>query len=145
MPDLNVSVIITNYNGKNLLEENLPAVVSARENPSNKIIEILVVDDASTDKSVSFLKSDFPGVRVISHRQNRGFAAATNTGVRMAKGKLVCLLNNDVSPSPNFLESVFQIFEKKRALLVFLFMKKVMVLPPAFLKAVLLFIVLYLN
>jgi len=113
MPDLNVSVVITNYNGKNLLEENLPAVVSARENPSNKIIEILVVDDASTDKSVSFLKSDFPGVRVISHRQNRGFAAATNTGVRMAKGKLVCLLNNDVSPSPNFLESVFQIFEKE--------------------------------
>jgi len=105
-----VSVVITNYNGKDILAKKLPSVVEAKRNPLNRIIEIIVVDDASSDDSVKFLKKNFPEVKVVSHKKNRGFAAATNTGVRLAKGNLVCLLNNDVSCYKNFLESVFDIF-----------------------------------
>jgi len=112
MDKFKVSVIVTNYNGKELLSKNLPSLIKAKENPKNRIIEIIVVDDASSDGSVNLLKRNFAEVRVISHKKNRGFAVATNTGVRIAKGDLVCLLNNDVSCSENFLESVFDIFDK---------------------------------
>jgi GT2 family glycosyltransferase len=111
---LTVSIIVTNYNGRDLLARNLPSLVKAKENPKNRIIEIIVVDDGSSDDSVKFLKKEFPQVRVIAHTRNRGFAAATNTGVRLAKGKLVCLMNNDVFSSYNFLESTLEIFEKNK-------------------------------
>ncbi|BCX14739.1 MAG: glycosyl transferase [Patescibacteria group bacterium] len=111
MVDYKVSVVITNYNGRDLLAKNLPSVVKASKNPKNRIIEIIVVDDASTDGSVNFLKKEFADVRVIFHRKNRGFASASNTGIRSAKGNLICLLNNDVSCTENFLESAIKIFQ----------------------------------
>lgn len=106
-----VSVIIPNYNGEELLQKNLPAVLSAMENKSNNIIEVIVVDDASTDKSVELLKSDYPEAKVIKHKVNRRFSAAVNTGARASKGNLICLLNSDVSPSINFLETVLPHFK----------------------------------
>lgn len=114
MTDFKVSVIVTNYNGLDILFKNFPSVVKAKENPKNRIVEVILVDDASSDGSVSFVKREFPSVRVISHKKNRGFAVATNTGVRLAKGNLVCLLNNDVFCYFDFLESVFDIFEKNK-------------------------------
>jgi GT2 family glycosyltransferase len=95
------------------LKKNLPFVLKAMENPDNKILEIIVVDDGSMDKSVSLVKSNFPQVRVYRHKINRGFSAAVNLGARMAKGNLILLLNTDVIPSKNFLVSVLPHFEKE--------------------------------
>jgi len=82
---LSVSIVIPNYNGELILSKNLPVVIRASKNPKNHIIEIIIVDDKSTDNSVNFIKSNFPQIKLIKHTANRGFYCAVNTGVRMAK------------------------------------------------------------
>lgn len=118
MNKFSVSVVIPNFNGKDLLEKNLPFVLKAKNNPSNNIAEVIVVDDASSDDSVKLVVNKFPQVRIIKHKINRGFSAGVNTGVRMAKGNLVVLLNTDVEPSENFLEAVFKHFNNSHVFAV---------------------------
>ena len=103
---MKISIIIPWYNTESLVDIHLSKVVEASKNPKNNIKEIIVVDDASKDKSVEFIKQKFPIIRLIRHKKNRGFSSTVNTGVRMAKGELVCLLNSDVSPETNFLEKI---------------------------------------
>lgn len=110
---INVSVVIPNYNGADLLRKYLPSVINASKNKRNRIKEIIIVDDASSDESVGFVKDAFPEVILVRHKVNRGFSSTVNTGVRTAKCKLVCLLNTDVSVSENFLESVLEHFKNK--------------------------------
>ena len=93
-----ISVVIPNYNGKNLLKKNLPIVI--KNCPG---AEIIVVDDCSKDQSVQFLHKTFKKVRTIKLKKNYGFAIASNTGVKAAKNNLVLLLNSDVVPKNNFL------------------------------------------
>ncbi len=112
MKDFSVSVVITNFNGREILIKNLPSVIEAKKEKVNRIKEIILVDDASSDNSVSFLKKNFTEVRVIVHRKNRGYSAAVNTGVRAAKGSLVCILNNDVFVTKYFLKEIFDVFAK---------------------------------
>ncbi|MFC1649240.1 glycosyltransferase family 2 protein [Patescibacteria group bacterium] len=108
-----VSIVITNYNGIDLLKKHLPKVFEASRQKINNIIEVVVVDDASTDGSVDFLKDNYSEVRVIVHKKNLRFAETVNSGFREAKGELVCLLNNDVSPATNFLRSTIALFENE--------------------------------
>jgi GT2 family glycosyltransferase len=115
---MKISLIIPNYNGENLLKTNLPFIFKAKDFANNKIEEVIIVDDGSKDKSVEILKKDFPWVKIIKHKINRGFSAAVNTGVRAAKGDLICLLNSDVVPESNFLESVFPYFNKPKVFAV---------------------------
>ena len=110
---MRVSIVIPCYNTAELLRKNLPLVLEASKNPENNILEIIVVDDASPDVSVEVVKKEFPEIRLIKHRVNRGFSAAVNTGARMAKGELVCLLNSDVIPEKNFLAAALPHFEGK--------------------------------
>jgi GT2 family glycosyltransferase len=110
---MKTSIVIPCYNTAELLRKNLPLVLKAAGNPQNNILEVIVVDDGSPDTSADVVKKEFPQIRLIKHRVNRGFSAAVNTGVRMAKGDLVCLLNTDVIPADNFLVSVSAHFEQK--------------------------------
>lgn len=107
----NVSIIIPNYNGESLLQKHLPDVISASKYKKNNILEIIVVDDGSKDQSAKILKKDFPQVRLIKHKVNRGFSASINTGIRSSKGEILVLLNTDVSPQENFVESVLPHFD----------------------------------
>jgi GT2 family glycosyltransferase len=112
---MNLTIIIPNFNGKELLEKNLPKVIDAKQNKKNGIKEIIVVDDASTDESVKYLRENFARkIRIIVHKKNRGFANTINTGVRMAKGEFVCLLNSDVIPSNNFLAEISKDFSDEK-------------------------------
>ena len=113
-----VSIIIPNFNGRELVAKNLPKVLDAKDNPNNHIIEIIIVDDASYDDSVFYLKKNFPSVKLIKHKKNRGFSYSVNTGVRMAKGNLVVLLNTDVIPEKDFLKSVLDHFADKKVFAV---------------------------
>jgi GT2 family glycosyltransferase len=115
---MDVSVVITCWNGKKILEKNLPAVIKAAKNPRNRIKEILVVDDASLDDSVKFLEENFSEVKVIRQPKNFGYAVTCNTGVKMAQNELVAILNLDVIPSVNFLEDVFPLFENEKVFAV---------------------------
>lgn len=105
MSQLSVSVVIPNYNGRKLLQKHLASVIEYAGR-----CEVIVVDDASNDDSVEFLENNFPQVRVVRLEQNSRYAAACNAGVAAAKGDIIMLLNNDVSPQPHFLESLIPHF-----------------------------------
>ena len=118
MKDFTVSVVIPNYNGEELLENNLPFVVDAFKNKKNKIIEIIVVDDASKDDSYGLLKKRFSEIKVIKHKINRGFSASVNTGARMSRGSLIVLLNTDVIPNTDFLVNAITHFKNEKVFAV---------------------------
>ena len=103
-----ISVIIPNYNGKHLLGKNLPSVI---KNCSN--CQIIVIDDASTDESVDFIRKNFGQIKLIVNKKNSGFACSINIAVNKAGGNLVLLLNSDVSPRTDFLKPALARFENK--------------------------------
>jgi GT2 family glycosyltransferase len=111
MKTKSISIIIPNYNGEELIGKHMPHVIKAYQNEKNNIREIIVVDDASKDRSITLIKKFFPQVKVYRHKKNRGFSSSVNTGARYAKGELLCLLNTDVSPSSQFLYAVIPHFD----------------------------------
>lgn len=111
--DIKVSVVIPNYNGIHLLKKNLPYIIKASKLKKNRIKEIVIIDDASQDKSVKYLKESFPQIRLIQHRKNRGFPTTVNTGFRSAKGNIIALLNTDVVVSHDFVFPTLSHFAKE--------------------------------
>ena len=104
-PDLNsktqpeLTVVLPNYNGVELLRRNLPSLLSAAKGIRT---EIIVVDDASTDGSVSFLRDHYSDVIVVQNSKNLGFAETCNRGIRATTGRFVCVSNTDVSFKEDF-------------------------------------------
>ncbi|MDI6785136.1 MAG: glycosyltransferase [bacterium] len=116
---MKVSVVMPSLNGKTILEKNLPKLLIASENPKNSICEIIIVDDGSWDDSVSFLNNNFKDkIKLIKHTKNRGFSASVNIGVRATKGDLLLLINIDVIPEVDFLESALKHFNIKKVFAV---------------------------
>lgn len=107
-----ISVVIPNWNGKKLLEKNLPAVLAACPD------EIVVVDDDSPDDSLTFLEKNYPQIRILKHTQNLGFAVACNDGVELASGEIVILLNLDVIPEKDAFKNVLPLFEDEKVFAV---------------------------
>lgn len=93
-----ISVIIPNYNGRQFLETCLSSL--AKQTFTD--YEVILVDDASTDKSLPFVQASYPGVKVISLEKNAGFASAVNEGIRKARGEYIALLNNDTEVDKNW-------------------------------------------
>ncbi|MHC4436555.1 MAG: glycosyltransferase family 2 protein [Planctomycetota bacterium] len=89
---MDVSVVIVNWNTKELLQDCLSSVY---EHAGDIDYEIIVIDNASTDGSAEMVKNDFQQVILIENSENRGFAAANNQGMAIAKGRYVLLLNSD--------------------------------------------------
>lgn|SRR5262245_7650486 len=89
MPRL--SVVVLNWNGKTLLADCL----SSLRNQSFSDIEIILVDNGSSDGSVDYLTTEFPGVRVIALEKNVGFSAGNNRGIEASASEFVALFNND--------------------------------------------------
>lgn len=105
-----ISVVIPTYNGQELLRENLPPLFEALARvdvPS----EVIVVDDASGDGSVDFLRREFPSVIVLQNERNRGFAETINRGFSVAVHDIVLALNNDVTVEPDLMEKLLPRFQ----------------------------------
>jgi GT2 family glycosyltransferase len=111
-----VSIIIPNFNGEDLLRKNIPLVMKAVKNPENKIIEVIVVDDASRDGSAELIKKEFSEIKLVKHKVNRGFSASVNTGARLARGAYLCLINSDVHPNSDFLRGPLKLFSEDKNL-----------------------------
>lgn len=94
-----VSVIIVNFNGLKHLRKCLNSVEKVRE-----ILEIIVVDNGSTDNSVSFLQSHYPKIKLLRNSQNLGFALANNLGAKLATQSYLLFLNNDTIVPPHLLK-----------------------------------------
>ncbi|MFM6954524.1 MAG: glycosyltransferase family 2 protein [Sphingobacteriaceae bacterium] len=110
MKAASLSVIIPNYNGKNLLQANLPSVFAALEHAAIPY-EVLVVDDCSTDDSVAFLQKKYPEVKLLVKEKNSGFSTTCNMGIRKAKNDYILLLNTDIKLPKNYLDGQFDYFK----------------------------------
>lgn len=115
---MQISLIIPNYNGKNLLEKNLPSVISATNEYQDGEVEIIIVDDASNDESVNFLKVNYPQARLIIKDKNTGFADSCNLGVEKSTGGIIILLNSDVSPEKDFIQPLITHFSDEKVFAV---------------------------
>ena len=89
---IDLSVVIVNWNVSDLLRRCLYSILNARY---SVLIEVIVVDNASTDGSVEMVRAEFLGVHLIANADNRGFPAANNQGIAIARGRYVLLLNPD--------------------------------------------------
>ena len=98
-----ISVVIPSRNGRELLDRCLPRIYDADE--------IIVVDNGSTDKTVDFLRADFPSVVVEHSTEPMSFSAAVNRGIARARYSHVCLLNNDMLVEPGFLAALRRAFD----------------------------------
>lgn len=99
-----ISVIILNWNGEKLLGRCLAAL----DGQTFKDFETIIVDNASTDRSIEIIEQSWPQAKLIKSDRNLGFAAANNLGARMARGKWIAFLNNDAFPLPEWLDSLFR-------------------------------------
>ncbi|MCL5783778.1 MAG: glycosyltransferase family 2 protein [Patescibacteria group bacterium] len=106
-----ISIVIPNWNGAEKLLRNLPQVLEAAR--FNKVEEVIVSDDASSDESVQIIKSRFPQVKLLESKASRnlGFSSNVDKGVKEVTGDLVVLLNTDAVPAKDFLKSVLLHFE----------------------------------
>lgn len=92
MKTLDVSIIIVNWNTRDILQDCLRSVY---EQTKDVRFEVIVIDNASTDGSATMAKEEFPQAILIENLQNRGFAAANNQGMAIAGGRYILLLNPD--------------------------------------------------
>lgn len=101
-----VSIVILNYNTRDLLRQTLGSIQSQTKH------EIIVVDNASTDDSVSMVKKHFPNVRLIQSKSNDGFSAGNNLGVRQANSDYIMLLNSDTEFVEDALTPLIKFLDK---------------------------------
>ena len=102
------SIVIPNWNGRDLLEKYLPSVIAAAE-PCPRS-EVIVVDNGSSDGSASFVLERFPSVRLIALEENLGFGGGSNEGFRHARNDVVVLLNSDMRVERDFLRPLLDGF-----------------------------------
>ncbi len=102
MTEPDVSVVIVTWNGRRFMDGCLQAVVDQR----GVRTETLLVDNASTDGTVEYVRSRYPHVRLIPLAENRGFAEASNIGARQARAPLVAFLNNDTIAGAGWLQAL---------------------------------------
>jgi GT2 family glycosyltransferase len=101
-----ISIIVVNLNGRALLGECLDALI-VQDYAQDKI-EIILVDNGSTDDSVAFVRDAYPSVRVIEARHNLGFAGGNNRGAQAGTGEYLALINNDARADPGWLSAMVE-------------------------------------
>lgn len=92
MRQMDISVVIVNWNTRDLLHNCLTSVFHTM---AGMAVEAIVVDNGSVDGSIEMVRRDFPAVRVIANTDNRGFGAANNQAFRIMQGRYALLLNSD--------------------------------------------------
>jgi hypothetical protein len=103
-----VSVVIPNLNGRHMLGRCLERL----RDQTVPGVETIVVDNASEDDSVAFVKSRFPEMQVVALGENRGFAGGMNAGIECARGTHVAFLNNDAEADPRWIEELLACLER---------------------------------
>jgi len=106
------SIVILNWNGRDLLEQGLPSVIEAVRS-DGRAHEIIVVDNGSEDGSVEYVRHAFPDVRVLALPQNVGFVEGNNAGVLAAWHDIVILLNNDMVVDRGFIAPLVEGFRPR--------------------------------
>ena len=107
--NVKVSIIIPHWNGIEILSECITSLLETKHNS----YEIIVVDNASTDGSQSWLKNTHPQIRLIENDKNYGYAGGCNRGALGANGDYLVFLNNDTIQDPNWIKYLEILMEKE--------------------------------
>ena len=102
-----VAVALLSYNGKELLEKFLPPII----NTAYDDFEVYVIDNASTDDTQEFLKSNFPQVKIITISENHGFTNGYVEGLKQINNEYYVLISSDVEVTPNWMNPVIELME----------------------------------
>ncbi len=105
---MNVSAIVVNWNGKDLLHSCLLSLAGQ----TYRELEVVVVDNGSSDGSVEMVKGEFPRVRLKENETNLGFARPNNQGIAEATGEVFFLINNDAEAEPDCLAKLVSALER---------------------------------
>jgi GT2 family glycosyltransferase len=102
-----ISVVVLNWNGMTVLDRCLGSL----EHQTYSSLEIIVVDNASTDGSAEWVRAKFPNVRLIVNERNLGFGGG-NIGIRAVSGRYIMMLNNDTRLDSQCIEELKRTIEK---------------------------------
>ncbi len=108
MSEALLSVIIPNWNGA----AHLPTCLRALRAQTHPQLEVIVVDNGSSDGSQALIRAEFPEVQLIALPENRGFTGACNAGLRAARGAFLALLNNDTEADSSWAAEVVACFAR---------------------------------
>lgn len=97
---MRVAIVILNWNGKGMLQSYLSSVITY----SSGCAEVVVADNASSDDSMEYIRTTYPGVRTIMLDKNYGFADGYNRALRQIDSEYYLLINSDVEVTPGWLE-----------------------------------------
>lgn len=106
---MDLTIIIVSWNTSGLLSQCLSSIY---ETGSRFAFEVIVVDNGSTDDSVSMMGERFPAVKVICNQRNLGFASANNQGLEIGKGRYFMLLNSDTIVLPGALDALIEMADQ---------------------------------
>ena len=109
-----VSIVSVNYDQPEVTCEMLASL----EKVTYPNFETLIVDNASPTKSPNIIKEKYPEIQLIISKKNLGFAGANNIALKQAKGDYVLLLNNDTEVKPDFLESLVELMESDKKIVI---------------------------
>jgi len=112
MPSVLLSVVIVSWNSKDVLKDLLSSLLLYKDDFK---LDIVVVDNNSSDESVSMLKENFPFVRAIENKNNLGFAKANNQGVKQAQAEKVLLINPDTQIRAGTLKKLVDFLDENDA------------------------------
>jgi GT2 family glycosyltransferase len=116
---VDLTIVIVSWNVRDLLRHCLQSILTQTHphphepvvESGRRLLEIIVVDNASTDGSVEMVRAEFPGIRLIANNENRGFTAANNQGLAISQGQYLLLLNPDTELRGDALEIMLATME----------------------------------
>lgn len=108
---MDLSIIILSFNTKDILDNCLKSIL---KNSKGIDMEIIVVDNHSTDGSPESIRKNFPGVYLIENNKNEGFAKANNQGIKISKGKYILLLNSDTLVEKDAIKEMINFMESRK-------------------------------
>lgn len=103
-----LSIVIVNWNTKDLLHDCLSSIFDETKDIS---FEVIVVDNGSTDGTVDMVRKDFSNVTLIENKENIGYSKANNQGIKISTGRYVCLLNTDTVILENALSKMVRLLD----------------------------------
>lgn len=106
---LDISVVIVNWNTRELLLNCIQSILNETKSSS---LEIIVVDNDSTDGSVQAVQERYPQVKAVANKDNLGFAKANNIGIRQSTGRFVCIVNSDIVALDGCLDKMREYLEQ---------------------------------
>lgn len=102
-----LAVVILNWNGKKFLEKFVPILLKHMPDYA----ELVIADNASTDGSVAFMRTQFPNIRIIENERNEGFAKGYNVALRQIEAQYYCLLNSDIEVTEHWIEPCIDLMD----------------------------------